>query len=187
MTTTSVRIEVTTARTKDGDWRFLMKCPIRGDPWSISRSVPAFSQAPHYPRPRLPCAADCDHSLCSKSDAAAVSKILRQLAIREISGNVVERLGRYLFDTLIGEKWESITELASELKCDVVELALFWPYGQGGDAADVSCAALAQLPWELMRDEANRNLAAAAQGVGITVTRVIKDTWHSGRELSVPP
>jgi hypothetical protein len=187
MTTTSVRIEVTTARTEDGDWRFLMKCPTRGGTWAISRSVPAFPQVPHYPRPRLPCAADCDHSLCSQSDAAAVSQIIRRLAIREISGEVVERLGRYLFDTLIGGEWETIAKLASELKCDVVELALFWPYGQGGDAADVSCAALAQLPWELMRDEANRNLAAAAQGVGITVTRVIKDTWHSGRELSVPP
>ena len=135
--TTSVRIEVTTTRTETGDWRFTMKCPDKKN-WSISRSVPAFTQAPHYPRPRLDCSADCDHLLCVQSDAASVSQILRQLAIREISGEVVVRLGRYLFDTLLGDQWESITDLASKLECDVVELALFWPYEQGGDAADVS-------------------------------------------------
>lgn len=184
--TTSVRIEVTTTRTETGDWRFTMKCPDKKN-WSTSRSVPAFTQAPHYPRPRLDCCADCDHLLCVQSDAASVSQILRRLAIREISGEVVVRLGRYLFDTLLGDQWESITDLASKLECDVVELALFWPYEQGGDAADVSCAALAQLPWELMRDRGNRNLSAAAQGVGITVTRVIENASHSARALSVPP
>jgi hypothetical protein len=155
--------------------------------WSISRSVPAFTQEPHYPQPRLPCGGGCDHLLCSASDAAAVSRALSQLAFREISGEVVERLGRYLFDTLLGPEWKSITDLAGKLECDVVELALIWPYERDGDTGAVSCAALAQLPWELMRDERNRNLAAAADGVGITVTRVIGNANHPARQLSIPP
>lgn len=183
--TSAVRIEVTTTRTQSGDWLFTMSCPTRK--WSASRSAPAFAQEPHYPKPQLPCCERCDHALCSESDAATVSLVLSQLANRQISGEVVERLGRYLFDTLLGPEWATMRALADRLDCDVVELALMWPYEYGGDAAGPSCAALAQLPWELMRDEHNRNLAAAGDGVGIAVTRVIANAEHPARKLSVPP
>lgn len=183
--TTSVRIEVTTNRTESGDWRFTMRCPDKN--WSISRTVAAFSQEPHYPKPQLPCGEGCDHLLCTGSDAATVNRVLSQLATREIKGEVVERLGRYLFDTLLGLEWASIRRLADRLESGVVELALIWPCEQGGNSNGVSCAALAQLPWELMRDERNRNLAAAGDRVAITVTRVVGNANYPARRLSVPP
>jgi CHAT domain len=183
--TASVRIEVTTTRTQDGDWLFSMRCPTRE--WQATRSAPAFAEEPHYPKPQLPCCENCDHKLCSDADAATVDLVLRQLANRQITGEVVERLGRYLFDTLLGPEWTVMRAWADRLDCDVVELALMWPYEQGGDAAGPSCTALAQLPWELMRDEQNRNLAAAGDGVGIAVTRVIANAQYPARKFSVPP
>jgi hypothetical protein len=178
--TSSVRVEITTTRTQSG-WESTMTCPTGN--WSANHSVAAFDKEPYYPKPQLPCDDGCDHLLCCGSDAATVSRTLRELSSRELSGEAVERLGRYLFDSLLGDKWADVTALAGRLRCDVVELALTWPY----PPASPSCAALAQLPWELMRDQDNRNLAAAGDRVGIAVTRVVADTDRDARPLSVPP
>jgi len=182
--TSPVRVKVR-AKPTDTGWEFSMTCPEKAE-WSVSRTVTAFDEEPHYPRPQLPCGNNCEHLLCLKSDAKTVRSTLSKLALRDVKPEVVERFGRYLFDTLMGVEWTRVTTLAVELHRDVVELALIWPYPNGGPA-DSSCAALAQLPWEMMRDEHNQYLAAAGDGVGVAVTRVIADTDYDARPFSVPP
>jgi hypothetical protein len=181
--TRSVRVQVTATAEADG-WRFMLWCPE--GKWSASRSVPAFPEAPRYPRPRLPCLTGCSHELCSESTSLAVDDTLDRLARRDTNG---EQVGRYLFDTLLAAHWADLIALAQRLEYDVIELALTWPYqDEGGTStSSLTWAGLSQLPWELMRDSSNHYLAGAGDSVSVAVTRVVANTTQQAREFSVPP
>src|SRR5262245_43994472 len=87
----------------------------------------------------------------------------QSIVTRHPGANGMERFGRYLFDTLLGDKlWEGIKAAAGK---QPVELALSWR---------TKDAAMNRLPWEMMY--AGKDFLAAESKVAIT-RRVIGVNW----------
>ena len=185
----SVRVQVTAAFDASGpSWRFTLTCPDAGpsEGWSIDHDVAAIRESPYYPKPRKPCESGCDHGLCEKATTDTLQDILERLDSGLTEGT---KLGRYLFDTLLGTYWRDVIALGERLEREVIELALTWPYQDSPDQPDSSAAwtALSQLPWELMRDGKDRCLCAG-QNLSIAVTRVVEGTTQGmPSSLPVPP
>jgi hypothetical protein len=183
--TESVRVQVT-AEALPERWRFTLTCS-EGNLHCI-REVAAYPEAPFYPRPGQVCGSACEHrGICAGSTSGDLFSALERLNSRQASGDAV---GQYLFDTLLGADWPAVTAMGEDLSCEIVELALTWPYlDQSGDPASrTRWAALSQLPWELMRDGANRCLSATGRRLSIAVTRVVAGTpWKLPSELPAAP
>lgn len=183
----SVRVQVTPEFDMAGPgWRFTMTCP-REEAWTVHHDVPAIAEPPYYPRPNQPCSGhECDHCLCQDATTDRVEDVLERLESRHTDGAGV---GSYLFDTLLGTDWAEVIQLGKRLKCDVIELALTWPYQVSSTYTDASAswAILSQLPWELIRNEHGGCLDAGSD-LTIAVTRVVQNTTSEiASPLPVPP
>lgn len=134
---------------------------------------------------RLPAPADgaCDpedpaHADCLRG-AEAVREAYEEVAIRREPSDprLVARLGRYLFDALLGqETWKAIVAAASGAGATVIELALAW---------DVRDNELHRMNWELLHD-GSRYLAEGQGRADVTITRVV-NADAVARELDGPP
>jgi CHAT domain len=134
---------------------------------------------------RLPAPADggCDpedptHADCLRG-AEAVRDAYEEVAIRREPSDprLVARLGRYLFDALLGqETWKAIVAAASGAGAGVIELALAW---------DVRDNELHRMNWELLHD-GSRYLAEGQGRADVTITRVV-NAEAVARELDGPP
>ena len=183
----SVRVQITAEFDMSGpSWRFALTC-AQDKEWTIHHDVPAIPEPPYYPRPSQPCNGnECDHRLCHDATTRSVLGMLERLESRQTDGAGV---GSYLFETLLGKHWPEVIELGKRLNCDVIELALTWPYQDSSVYPDSSASwtVLSQLPWELMRDGQGRCLDAGPD-LSIAVTRVVQNTvWEISSPLRVPP
>jgi hypothetical protein len=119
---------------------------------------------------------DPDHADCLRG-AEAVRDAYEEVAIRREPSDprLVARLGRYLFDALLGqETWKAIVAAASG--ATVIELALAW---------DVRDNELHRMNWELLHD-GSRYLAEGQGRADVTITRVV-NADAVARELDGPP
>lgn len=123
--------------------------------------------------PRDPTHADCLRGV------EQVRAAYEEVAIRREPSNprLVARLGRYLFDALLGQDtWKAIVAAASGAGATVIELALAW---------DVRDNELHRMNWELLHD-GNRYLVEGQGRADVTVTRVVNGEAVA-RELDGPP
>ena len=186
----SVRVQVTAEFNLSGpSWRFKLACDdpgLNGESWEAEHEVQAINELPYYPRPQQACGGNgCYHGLCTAARTDAIQQMLEDLDSGLSAGL---ELGRYLFATLLGSHWPDVIELGRRLGCEVIELALTWPYedSSGQPGSSVIWPSLSQLPWELIRNGADRRLSNG-QNLSIAVTRVVEGTSWAMPSLSVPP
>jgi hypothetical protein len=126
-------------------------------------------------RPRAP--ADDDRSLALDDERVREAVTLRVAECKPEAGDAV-RMGRYLFDALIGSQaWASITESTKAGKDTLVELALTWR----ADEAD-----LGNLRWEMMHD--GEEFLAVSKEYVVAITRIVLDaeTLAAPEPLAAP-
>ncbi len=137
----------------DAAWNVTVTSPELGDAWTQSRAlrrVPPGKTTNTFPLPpeqEMPAAGEPHAALCG-GDIKALEKAQQDIVQRR--SDTSETYGRYLFDTLIGEKlWQVMLKAidaqpppAPGAKAPAVELALCWSADEGD---------LHRLPWELMR------------------------------------
>jgi hypothetical protein len=120
-----------------------------------------------FPQPPLEeaeaIAGDAIHKeLCTTSDGGKLESAYNNLLDRMNMDKAVERFGRYLFACLFDDTlWTRIHDLAKDAP---LELAVNWTRLQGSDPEER--AAIARLPWEMMRKE--DSFLAMLPGVAIT-------------------
>jgi hypothetical protein len=131
---------------------------------------------------RFPAPAGCDgpgHELC-RAEPGELAAAYEDIAVRREpdSAGAIARLGRYLFDALLGEPvWSAIRQAAEAAGAAVVELALAW---------DPTETALHRMTWELMHD-GQRYLVEGCGRADVTITRVVLGADAAGRTLDRPP
>lgn len=162
-----VRLEV---RRSAGGWD--VSPSIETDPDRLAAAQPlprvlgrAGSGAAAYPQPPKEEAdaltADAPHrDLCTTADPAPLVEVHRAIVDRALRSNDMMRFGRYLFDTLIGQRlWDALVARAGGA-CIEIEIV-----------CDADDQAINKLPWEMMRTGA-RYLAQAS---GVSIVRRIRD------------
>lgn len=162
----------------DRDW----KVTVTG-PGLERHGQMAVLDAARYGRFPAPAAGSCDpgdpaHADCLRG-ADAVRAAYQEVAIRREPSDptVVARLGRYLFDALLGhDSWKAMAAAAVGADASVVELALAW------DARDNE---LHRMNWELLHD-GSRYLVEGLGRADVTVTRVVRG-GAATRALDGPP
>ena len=183
---TTVRVSVTTQPTATG-WRFRFGCADHPD-WSHQHEVDTYPDARRWlPRPAGPCHPGCDHAWCPNTDPGRIESALGDLRRRGGDGVAV---GRWLYSTVLEPIRADLDDLAQRAGCDVIELALTWPFpGPEQDRVTRNgWMALSSLPWELMRDEHGPLAVSGPDGrVAVAVTRVVAGTRWSVQHLPTPP
>jgi hypothetical protein len=166
--------------------RFLIE--VDGD-WAVTVTGPGLERhgrmavldAGRYGRLPAPVEGACDpedpaHADCLRG-VEAVRGAYEEVAIRREPSDprLVARLGRYLFDALLGQDaWKAIVAAAGD--ATVIELALSW---------DGSDNELHRMTWELLHD-GSRYLAEGQGRADVTITRVV-NADAVVRELDGPP
>ena len=166
--------------------RFLIE--VDGD-WAVTVTGPGLERhgsmaalaAGRYGRLPAPAEGACDpedpaHADCLRG-VEAVRGAYEEVAIRREPSDpkLVARLGRYLFDALLGQDtWKAIVAAAGD--ATVIELALSW------DGRDNE---LHRMNWELLHDGV-RYLAEGQGRADVTITRVVNGDAVV-RDLDGPP
>jgi hypothetical protein len=97
--------------------------------------------------------------------AAGIEAPLGRIGAGEPQSGDVRSVGRYLFDSLLGDSaWRAISAAIPSNGGAVIELALSWPAGE---------RALHRLPWEAMHD--GSDFLGVHPQVPVALTRVVND------------
>jgi hypothetical protein len=133
----------------------------------VGDDLKSFPQPPDEEAKKI--AADSLHyELCTTKDEQVIEGIYQGLLRREAKD--VEKFGRYLFATLLGEElWQAINE---EAKTAPVELALNWKDDY----------LFNRLPWEMMHSQ-QRFLAAERE---VAITRRVAGTTQTLSKIAAP-
>ncbi|MCZ7543143.1 MAG: CHAT domain-containing protein [Anaerolineae bacterium] len=112
------------------------------------------------------------HNLCTATEVNDLIDAYSDIVGGVAGGENLERFGRYLFTTLLGDAlWAQIDAQAGD---QPIELLLSWP------ATD---QALNRLPWEMMH-HASRFLAEEPE---VAIVRVIEGVAHDVGKIDAPP
>jgi hypothetical protein len=138
--------------------------PTTGAPWRralgrVGTDTLVYPQPPEADA--LALAADAIHcELCNAKDVTPLVAVHQTIVDRNPPADAMRRVGRYLFETLIGARlWDALVEQAAGAP---IQLALECEWEE---------QSINKLPWEMMRT-ADRYLA---QMPGVSIVRRIRD------------
>lgn len=177
--------------------RFLIEVKAAGGGWDVTVTGPGLERrrrmesvddgvGGRFPAPAEDAcpAADPNHGECLRG-GEAVRDAHEQVAVERAPRDrgAITRLGRYLFDALLGQDtWRAIAAAATAAGAELVELALSW---------DPDDHALHRLNWELLHN-GQQFLAEGCGRADVAITRVvpsssIPDRGSGSRTPDGPP
>jgi len=171
-------------RTEQG-WTVTVTCPDAVEAAGLAALEPrpmgavAAGRAGRLPAPAGACPDEPGHELC-RDGPDALREVYEEVVVRREPGDgtAIVRLGRYLFDALLGgEAWKAIRAAAEAAGARVIELALAW---------DPAEHALHRMPWELLHD-GHVFLAWGSGRIDVTFTRLVASEQAVPRTLDRPP
>ena len=164
------------------DWVVRLTCAGKPPTWLPPRHLRKLPDGrngflPFPPADDLPGPTEPHFELCVGEKPALVYEIYDRITKRDPRAGEVEKFGRYLFTTLIGqEAWTAIRQVAAEHSAEQVELALLWGTGESD---------LHRLNWEMMRGP--EDFLASGRPLDAAITRMVAGALQSPREIRLPP
>ena len=142
---------------------------------AVTREMVALPGKPAYPiaKTGMPIVSTGTHDeLVDVASSAALRNVHEAIVARTRRPAILQRFGRYLFETLIGQDaWDAILATAGSRR---IELSLSWKPED---------TVLNRLPWELVHD-GKRFLA---QAPGVAILRRVADAPQKMPDLRSPP
>ena len=163
----------------DKNWGVTIDADGAGNDWPLTRQLRTIKgnnlTFPRPPADDLP-APEADWFPLCEGPVGPVQDALDNIKLRSLTGGVIERFGRYLFQTLIGSNWSAMLALANAQGVQAIDLALSW---------DQEVNDLHRLNWEMMHD--GNGFLAAMHPPTVAVTRLVSRPDQDLTVIELPP